>query len=203
MSYDAFTLDQLKRDFSLAVVERTDVFAQVAPVAVSQHLREALAEGAPLAFVLSTEKARSELVIAPVLMEVRRQRKGALGLFSGAEFAVDPARGLTGFCDFLLSLSPEQLSIEAPVVAVVEAKNENLRGGVAQCIAEMVAAQAFNAARERVGTPVFGAVTTGSSWMFLRLDGQRVTIDLTEYYLREVDRVVGILVEMTRNPQAG
>ena len=202
MPYNAFTLEQLKREFALVVDEATDVFSRVAPVVVSQQLRDALAEGAPLAFAISTEKARSELIIAPVLMEVRRQRKGTLGLFSGTEFTVDAARGLTGFCDFLLSRSPGQFAIEAPVVAIVEAKNESLRGGVAQCIAEMVAAQLFNAAREREGAAVYGAVTTGSNWMFLRLEGQRVTIDLTEYFLREVERIVGILVEMTGGARA-
>ncbi len=202
MPYNTFTLEQLKREFSLKVVEATGVFARVEPVEVSPQLRDALAEGAPLAFAISTEKARSEFIIAPVLMEVRRQRKGALGLFSGTEFTVDAERGLTGFCDFLLSRSPEQFTIEAPVVAIVEAKNESLRGGVAQCIAELVAAQMFNAARGTEAGAVYGAVTTGTNWMFLQLDERRVTIDLTEYFLREVERIVGILVAMTRGAPA-
>jgi hypothetical protein len=197
MAYDAFTLEQLKRDFALVVVEATEVFARVPPVAVSAHLRDTLAEGAPLAFAISTEKARSELIIAPVLMEVRRQRRGATSLFSGTEFTVDPARGLSGFCDFLLSRSPEQLAIEAPVVAIVEAKKEDVRAGVPQCIAEMVAAQIFNGAHDRPGEHVYGAVTTGSSWLFMRLEGQEVTIDLSEYFLRDLERIVGILVAMT------
>jgi hypothetical protein len=197
MAYNTFTLEQLKRDFALTVVEATEVFAGVPPAAVSAQLRDALAEGAPLAFAISTEKARSEMIIAPILMEVRRQRRGAVGLFSGTDFTVDPARGLSGFCDFLLSRSPEQLTIEAPVVAIVEAKNENIRAGIPQCIAEMVAAQIFNAAHDRSAERVYGAVTTGSNWLFMALEGQRVTIDLTEYFLRDIDRVVGILVAMT------
>lgn len=197
MPYNAFTLEQLKRDFAIIVTEATDVFAGVEPVAVSAQLRDSLTEGAPLALAISTEKARSELIIAPVLMEVRRQRPGAVGLFSGSDFTVDPERGLAGYCDFLLSRSPEQLTIEAPVVAIVEAKNESLRSGIPQCIAEMIAAQIFNAARGATSDRVYGAVTTGSNWLFLKLEGQRVTIDLTEYFLSDVGRVVGILVAMT------
>jgi hypothetical protein len=197
MAYNTFTLAQLKRDFGLVVVEATEVFTEVPPVAVSAQLREALAEGAPLAFAISTEKARSEMIIAPVLMEVRRQRRGATSLFSGTEFTVDAARGLSGFCDFLLSRSPEQLTIEAPVVTIVEAKREDVRAGVPQCIAEMVAAQIFNAAHERPDERVYGAVTTGSSWLFMRLEGQRVTVDLTEYFMHDVERIVGILTAMT------
>jgi len=108
---------------------------------VSALLRDYLRDAAPLALAFSTEKARSEMIIALILLEVRRQRKGEVSLFSGADFNVDPERGLVGFCDYLLSLSREQLSVEAPVVAVVEAKNENLRLGTPQCIAEMVAAR--------------------------------------------------------------
>lgn len=196
MAYNAFTLEQLKRDFGLIVAETTGTFEGVAPVSVSAQLRDALAEGAPLALAISTEKARSEMIIAPVLLEVRRQLKGAVGLFSGTELTVDPARGLTGFCDFLISRSPEQLTIEAPVVAIVEAKNENMRAGISQCLAEMIAAQVFNEARGRAGSATYGAVTTGSNWLFLRLQGRHAQIDLTEYYLGDVGRIVGILVAM-------
>lgn len=196
MAYNTFTLEQLKRDFELSVVETTDAFADVAPVSVSAQLRDALADGAPLALAISTEKARSEMIIAPVLMEVRRQLKGSIGLFSGTDFTVDAARGLSGFCDFLLSRSPEQLTLEAPVLAVVEAKNENMRAGISQCLAELVAAQIFNEGRGRPRAAVYGAVTTGSNWLFLRLSGQRASIDLTEYYLSDVGRIVGILVAM-------
>lgn len=196
MAYDTFTLEQLKRDFGLTTIETTDAFAHVAPVTVSTQLRDALAEGAPLALAISTEKARAEMIIAPVLMEVRRQLKGAIGLFSGTDFTVDAERGLSGFCDFLLSRSPEQLTIEAPVVAIAIAKNENMRAGISQCAAEMVAARIFNQARDPREEIVHGAVTTGSNWLFLRLHGQRLSIDLMEYYLSDVGRIVGILVAM-------
>lgn len=81
-------------------------------------------------------------------MEVRRQCGSRVGLFSGTEFAVDREKGLTGFCDFLLTASSSQMDRRAPVLAVVEAKNDNIRNGVPQCIAEMHAAAIFNA-RER------------------------------------------------------
>ena len=107
---------------------------------------------------------------------------------------MDFDRGLRGVCDFLFSLSPEQLFVEAPVVAVVEAKNDNIKSGLGQCVAEMLAAQTFN---ERRGNPiptVFGVVTTGSLWTFLRLTGDLVSIDAAEYHIKEVERIVGILV---------
>jgi heterodisulfide reductase subunit B len=100
-----------------------------------------------------------------------------------------------------LSLSAEQLIIEAPVVVIVEAKNENIKQGISQCIAEMVAAQLFNQRRNNAIPTVYGVVTTGSNWKFLQLTGTTVFVDLPEYYIKEVERIVGILVHMVRDAQ--
>jgi hypothetical protein len=163
---------------------------------VSALLREALLENVPLALAISTEKARSELIIAPVLLEARRQAGRRVSLFSGSDFTVDPEQGLNGLCDFLLSLSPEQLTIEAPAVIVVEAKNENMKAGIGQCIAEMLAARLFNERKEQSLPAIHGAVTTGNIWKFLRLTGDTVAIDLVEYHINDVGRIVGILTSM-------
>lgn len=196
MAYNQFSLDDVKQRLGVVLHEQVDLFAGLAPLQPSALLRETLRDAAPIALAFSTEKSRSELIIAPILLEVRRRHEGAVALFSGAEFNVDESRGLVGYCDWLLARSPEQFAIEAPVLAVVEAKNENLRQGIPQCIAEMVAAHAFNAKRGSERT-VYGAVTTGDVWRFLRLRGTRVELDLTTYYLHEIDRVLGILVSVT------
>jgi hypothetical protein len=202
MAYNDFTLEVLKRQFDLRTDEGCDLFGQVTPVSISPLLRETLRESVPLALDISTDKARSELIIAPVLLETRRQIGRPVSLFSGVEFNVDLEQGLRGVCDFLLSLSPEQLAIEAPVVAVVEAKNENIKQGIVQCIAEMVASQRFNRERDNPIQSVFGAVTTGSIWKFLRLTGSVVSVDQTEYHISQVERIVGILVWMVREAGA-
>ena len=196
VAYNDLTIDDLSQRFGLNVVEARDLFGAAPPVAIGAHLAETLREHAPLALAMSTEKARSEMIIAPILLEARRLRGGAVSLFSGMEFSVDPARGLNGFCDFLFSLSARQISIEAPVLAVVEAKNENIRQGIPQCIGEMYAARLFNERRGGGPPVVFGAVTTGNVWRFVRLRGENAEVDLAEYYLHEVERIVGVLVEM-------
>jgi hypothetical protein len=198
MAYNDFTLTGLKKQFGLQIREEGDLFAHVAPVGLSEMLRQALQEYVPLALDISTEKARSEFIIAPVLAEVRRQLHNRISLFSGVEFNVDIEQGLRGVCDFLLSLSPLQLAIEAPVVAIVEAKNENIKQGIVQCIAEMVAAQKFNSDQGNPVRAVYGAVTTGSIWKFLRLTDGIVTVDSREHYISEAERIVGILVSMLR-----
>ncbi len=197
MVYNNFTLDDVKQKLGLSLREVEGLFADVPPAVPSAWLEETLREGASVALAVSTEKARSEWIIAPILLEVRRQRRGQLSLFSGTEFNVDEARGLVGFCDWLVARSPEQLAIEAPVVALVEAKNENFRLGVPQCLAEMYAARLFNERRGHPQPVVHGAVTTGNVWRFLRLRGDVAEVDRSEYYLREVDRVLGVLLAMT------
>ena len=115
------------------------------------------------------------------------------------EFNVDVERGLRGVCDYMLSLSPLQLVIQAPVIAVVEAKNENMKSGLGQCIAEMLAAQQFNLERQNPVSIVYGVVTTGSNWRFLGLQNTLVQIDSTEYQIREVQQIVGILFGMIQS----
>jgi hypothetical protein len=198
MAYNDFTLEMLIEQFDLEVKEHSDLFAHLPAVPISDLLRQSLQEYVPFALEIGTEKARSEFIIAPVLAEVRRQLQPGISLFSGVEFNVDASRGLRGVCDFLFSLSPLQLTIQAPVVSVVEAKNDNIKAGISQCLAEMVAAQIFNKTRGNAVRAVYGAVTTGTNWKFMRLTEAVVTVDTSEYYLKEIERVVGILVAVVR-----
>src|SRR5260370_10080735 len=198
MAYNDFSLETLIEQFSLQTDEQGDYFAPTPPVVVSDTLRKHLRRYVPLAIAIGTEKARSEFIIVPVLLEVLEQATQAVSIFSGVEFNPDPERGLRGVCDFLLSLSPEQLTVTTPVVAVVEAKNENVKQGINQCIAEMVAAQVFNQSKNKRIETVFGAVTTGTTWLFLRLNENTVYLDRTEYYISQPEKIVGVLLAMLR-----
>ena len=198
MAYNNFTLDMLIQQFGLKILSKADSFAQAGLVAPSTLLTETLTDFMPLALQISTEKSRSEFIIAPVLADTWRQFKGTISLFSGVDFTVDAEVGLSGVCDYLFSLTPLQLVVQAPVVAVVEAKNDNIKTGLGQCMAEMLAAQRFN---ERRGLPlpvVYGAVTSGSAWKFMSLHDDTVTVDETEYHIEQLETILGILVYMMR-----
>lgn len=194
MVYSDFKLNRLIKQFNLTLNENTDLFANIPEVHPSEMLQIFLKENAALAVDINTEKARSELIIAPILLEVRRQVKYQVGLFSGSEFNVAPERGLNGTCDFLISLSPERLFISAPVITLVEAKKEDIKAGFGQCVAEMLAAQLFNEEEGNQIPTIYGAVTSGTVWRFLKLEGQMVYIDRVEYYLSEVAKILGILL---------
>ncbi len=114
MSYKNFNLDRLRRAFGLSLNVEQDMFGSLREIAVNPALRLTLDENVPLARDVDTEKVRSELILAPVLLEVRRLAGRQIGFFSGIEFNVAEEKGLTGYCDFILSRSPLQLVMSAP-----------------------------------------------------------------------------------------
>ena len=198
LSYSNFTLENAQKNFELTLEENQDLFDEIQPVKPSEILTTILREYIPLATAINTEKARSELLISQILADVRRQLNYQISLFSGTEFNVEEELGLQGYCDFLLSFSSEQYFLTAPVITIVEAKNENIIRGLGQCVASMVGAQLFN---QRSGNPVkviYGAVTTGTNWKFLTLEEKIVRIDAGEYYIKEVDKILGIILQPFR-----
>jgi hypothetical protein len=199
MAYSDFDLKKVKQTLGVKLIEQENLFSQITAVAISAYLKETLAENLPLARAINTEKARSELIIANVLVELRKILQHKISLFSGIEFNVDKDKGLNGFCDFIISQSSEQLILSSPVIALVEAKNENIIAGLGQCIAEMVAANLFNQAEQNnTITTLYGVVTTGTTWKFLKLENNDVYIDLDEYAIEHVDKIMGILLMMIK-----
>ncbi|MEE8291679.1 MAG: hypothetical protein V3R80_09375 [Candidatus Tectomicrobia bacterium] len=199
MSYSDFTLSQLERDFQLTIYERIKVFADVEPVEISAFLSEILAENVPLALAIHTEKARSEMIIAPILIELRKLVNRKISLFSGVDFSVDYQKNLDGICDFIISKSEEQFFIKFPIIIIVEAKNENIKNGLPQCLSAMVAAQIFNDKENSAVTDIYGAVTTGNSWKFLKLQGKAIFIDIDDYYINDPGKIMSNLLSMVEH----
>jgi len=144
----------------------------------------------------ATEKARSELLIAPILVDVWSRFGGRITLHSGAELVADRAAKLVGVCDFLMGRGPQMPRVAAPLLVVIEANRDLIENGFGQCIASMVGIQRFNRSAGKPDGPVYGVVTTGTVWRLLRLDGATLTYDYSEFTLEPVDRLVGRLVAM-------
>ena len=198
MAYSDFTLKRIKAELGVDLVENRSIFSDVESIEISDYLRETLKRNIPLALAINTEKARSELIIINILLEVRERLSNRISLFSGIDFNIDKERGLTGFCDFIISCSAEQLYLDSPVITIVEAKNENIIAGLGQCIAEMYAARIYNEKDGRNLSYLYGAVTTGDEWKFIRMETDRVFIDLDVYYVSNVEKIVGILAAMAQ-----
>ena len=198
MPYSEFTIERVEAELGVTLRQERGLFENITPVSVSPRLRETLEENLGIALASRTEKARSEMLVAPILIEVRRQLERSITLFSGVTFDVDASVGLSGQCDFLISAEPNAMTVTVPVVTVVEAKNDNLKLGLAQCAAEMVAAHRFNARRGREEAPVYGTVTTGTLWTFLALRGTVILADPNEHSLESLETILGILYHMAK-----
>ncbi len=193
MSYKDFNISEVAQKFDLTLVGDNSFFPKIKPVSPHPCLLKYLEESIPLAIAMGTGKARSELIITPIIFELRKLFNKEISFFSGEEFNVDENLALTGVCDFIVSLSPEQLFIEAPVLVIIEAKKENLKDVLGQCIAQMVAAQKLNAKHDESLT-IYGSITNGNIWNFLKLEEDIVTIDFTEYSISPFEELLGILV---------
>ena len=196
MAFSDFTLRSAVETFGLQEGRDSDLFARVAPLEISVFTRELLDEFAPIAVSVNSELARSIYLIAPLLTEAKRRAKGPANVFPGFTLDVDRERGLNGYCDYVISRSAEFYYLRGPLVAVIEAKREDIIGGLGQCVAAMVGMQLFN---ERDGTPVpavYGCVSSGTNWRFLKLEETRLHIDRPEYYLDNAGKIVGILVSI-------
>jgi hypothetical protein len=198
MPYSNFTISKAEKDFQLKVATGT-FFPNFPGVQPSQWLADLLKQTIPFATAVGTEKARSEFIIAPLLFELLQSLHNEISLFSGRDFTVAPELGLNGICDFMITRSQDEISIKAPAIVIIEAKKGELDVGWGQCAAEMVAAQRFNLENDSVVPNIYGSVTTGTRWQFLQLAGQQLTIDLVEYSLEPLDRMLGILQWMVKN----
>lgn len=192
MAYREFSLAQVKQQFKLQ--EKSEpLFANIQPVVPSAWLQESLRLGIKLAIASSSEKARSEFIIAPILLEIEKNNPDHISIFSGARLDVDDELGLKGECDFLLSKRPLAFSLEAPIFGLVEAKKNDINAGLGQGIAQMLGAQKFNEINQEPIHTIYGCVTTGEDWQFMKLVEKTIFFDETRYYLNELDKILGIL----------
>jgi hypothetical protein len=199
MAYSKFTIDILLDRFGIQLQSQVGLFAAVPSVGIRPWLKETLEQNLPLASAIRTEKARSELIVMPVLLEVWNYFDRKISLFSGLDFPVDRKLGLEGFCDYLIGLSSEQVIVRAPVIALVETKKDDPNEGLAQCIAEMVGAQKFNEKQGENLSTVFGVATSGTAWRFLKLTGSVVEMDMSDYFISDAQKIVGILCYMVQS----
>jgi hypothetical protein len=190
MAYADFSLDSLASLLGVSAGP-VNLFEPLTPLPVPDWLREMLARG--MRQVLLSEKARSEFLVVPILLACQELSPGAVSIYSGQRLDVDPERGLVGECDFILAATPPVPALRSPLVPIVEAKRNEVESGVWQCVAQMVGARLFN---ERTGRPlpaVYGCVTNGEAWQFLRLEGSVAGIDRRRYYVDSAGAILAVL----------
>jgi len=192
MAYSDFSLNGVKKAFDL-IEKSSHLFPEITALNPSSWLQETLSYSLKLALYSSSEKARSEFIIAPILIELERRNLQKISIYSGEKLDVDETKGLKGECDFIISRGAASLTIQTPIVSLVEAKKSDIKGGLGQCIAQMIGAQHFNHLAGNAVSAIYGCVTTGEDWQFLKLEGELIWIDGQRYYINELDKILGIL----------
>jgi hypothetical protein len=190
MAYPDFTFTKLSSKFGLEH-ERVQLFKDIVivPIEPTAHLVQDLEEAKETP--VSTEKAKSEAIISPIIKEIKRRNKH-ISIFSGYTFNVDVQNDLTGAPDFMISMKPMIVEPQRPIFCLVESKNKTPEEGYAQCAAEMYAARLFNQQTGEPNQTIYGAVTNAFDWVFMKLEGQTIFIDLDRYYLIQLPQILGI-----------
>ena len=160
----------------------------IQPISVSEWLRVSLerAYNTPP----TNEKSKSERLVSPVLLEVLESYKTVISFFSGEEVNIRPEDDLAGPCDFFFTLTPPTPLFEAPIVSIVEAKDEDLEWGIAQCTAQIYAANLLNLQEEKDLPILYGCATTGTEWHFFRFENNTFYIDKRP--MTDLPQVLGI-----------
>lgn len=200
MPYGNFSFDSLEEKFAVRfqeVEKPEDSFVPetLPEIEADAYFVETMSENLSVASRVNTEKIRSELLIAPLLMYVRKLMNREISVFSGVSFNVDVGADLVGIPDFLISFSHAHYKITAPVAAVVEAKKENIPGGVPQCVAELIALHRFNVPKKTSFARYYGVVSDGSEWLFLRYTPPgEIWLDYRPIELLPVERLCAIWI---------
>lgn len=139
---------------------------------------------------LSNEKTKSERLVSPILMEVVQSYRDSITLFSGEPLDVNPEQDLAGACDFLIVLAPKKPYIQAPIIALAEAKDEDMDHGIAQCAAQLFGAKLFNEKEGRSFPFLYGCATAGTDWQFLRFENNTFYVDSKIY--TNISEILGV-----------
>jgi hypothetical protein len=193
MAYSDFTLEQVLDRFGITELNQA-LFENIQPLTISEWLKETLAIGQDFGLRSGSEKARSEFIVVPILLELAHRNPNQFAIYSGKNLDVDREKGLNGECDFVLSKGETTRVIQAPVFSLVEAKKHDIDLGLGQCAAQMVGASLFNQQKGQPFTAIFGCVTTGEVWQFLKLENQSLIIDDRPcLFINELEKILGIL----------
>ncbi len=164
------------------------LFENVKRVEPSSWLNESLqfAELMPL----TNEKSKSERIVSPILLEVVKSYSTQITLFSGENIDIQPENDLSGECDFFFGLHPPKPFIDTPIISLTEAKDEDMELGIGQCAAQMYGARLFNEADGKNIPVIYGCVTNGLEWQFLKLYNNCFYVDKKVY--TDLSEVLGV-----------
>jgi hypothetical protein len=205
MAYRDFKMDDLERKFGIREIG-THIFdpSTIAKIQPSEKLKSDLKEARYI--TLSTEKAVSERLVSPVLVELKKLNDDFIQIFSGEIIAGDKNLGLNGEIDYIFSKTPETTKPKNPIFCVTESKIGLVETAFPQVTAQMLGIRHFNRNRNQDVETLFGIATDGRNWRILKLDGSNLFIDKTEFLAADLPLLLGALqsiIDFYKNTEGG
>lgn len=192
MAYSKFTLDSIEQKFGYKNhVE--NLFENIQKVEPSGWLRNSLQIAQELP--VKSEKAKSETIVFPILIELRNRNNKFFTIHSGDTLNADKNQGLEGECDFILAKDSGTFNINLPIFQLLEAKKNDTEIGVPQCAAQMIGAKVFNQNKGIQLDKIYGCVTTGKEWLFMKLE-DKIYIDKKTYHLDNIEDLLGVFQQI-------
>lgn len=192
MGYSQFNYKKVRNELGIENI-RTNLFEKIKQLEPSDWLQKTLlyAEGA----ALFSEKSRSEGIVFPVLVELSQHNnnKDRFSIYSGAILNADEAQGLNGECDFILSSGKQDFEINTPLFCMIEAEDNDIEKNIPQCTAQMEGARIYNQNEGKNVQIIYGCVTTGTEWQFLKLENKTCWVDKNRYYINDLGSLLGVL----------
>ncbi len=182
------SLSMVKNSYKLKV-KKDKLFFDIKSIEISDWLKESLKRANHS--ILFSEKAKSEAIIMPILLELQERNLDCLKVFSGVRLDIDESQNLNGECDFILAKDGIVDIIEKPLISIIEAKKGDIDLGLAQCSAQMVGAREYNK-QEQIKIAIYGVVTNSKEWQFMKLDNDLLIIDSDTYHLKEIEKLLGV-----------
>lgn len=190
MAYSKFSITDLRRKFGINDTKK-QLFGTIEPIKASKWLQHSLKLQQKLP--INSEKAKSEFIIAPILTDIWEQSGERFSIHSGINLDADSEQGLNGECDFILSADAEKsYFLKSPIFTIVEAKRDDFLGGVPQCAAQMLGATYFNNLDGKELNIIYGCVTDGTEWLFLKLENKTLFIDDKTYFTKDLEILLGV-----------
>lgn len=188
MGYSKFKkIETVAKNFGLSV-KRKNLFENIVSLELSSWLIETLKIAKN--FPLRNEKVKSERIVSPILVEVANSYQEYVTLFSGEDLEINADENLSGACDFFFTLVPDSAYLETPIISLVEAKDEDMDYGIAQCAAQLYGAKLFNEMDGKNIPVLYGCATDGVEWIFMRFENNTFYIDKQIY--TDIKEIIGV-----------
>jgi hypothetical protein len=186
MGYSNFKkLEIVTKKFGLSA-KREMLFANIIPFEPNEWLKTTLAKAKYIP--LSTEKAKSERIVSPILVEIAEFHQNLITLFSGEELEINADENLSGACDFLFAISSQKPYLENPIIAISAQKF--MSESTAQCAAQLYGAKLFNEMEGKNIPVLYGCATDGVEWQFMRFENNMFHIDNKIY--TDLKEILGV-----------